>query len=83
MGKGGESIVIPKNLTKITKKLDKLETEELRKWAKAYGIDGDSELPRDKLLIKLVCFLFIYETIYLYILYLCCNLFRVHTQLVF
>jgi hypothetical protein len=49
MGKGGENTV---SQQRQPFKLNSYSTEELRKWAKAYGIDGDKE--RESLLKELV-----------------------------
>jgi hypothetical protein len=48
MGKGGENTVSQQQPFK----LNSYSTEELRKWAKAYGIDDDKE--RESLLKELV-----------------------------
>ena len=54
MGKGGEKSTktdsVPASSKKL--KLEHMATEELRKWAKAYGFKEDEE--REKLLIELV-----------------------------
>jgi hypothetical protein len=50
MGKGGIPLEVSGNHQKF--KLDHLETEELRKWAKKYGEDDNSGRP--ELLQKLV-----------------------------
>ena len=53
MGKGGQSEVkISKKVVVRKTKLDKMPTEELRKWAKAYG--RNSEVDREKLIEDLV-----------------------------
>lgn len=65
MGKGGEkatekivtktNVAPSKSWKKREHKLESLPTEELRKWAKAYGlVDGSSEESRDKLVQLLV-----------------------------
>ena len=58
MGKGGESNVSNKGvldakLALRVQKLDKLETEVLRKWAKAYGVP-EPESDKESLVLKLV-----------------------------
>jgi len=53
MGKGGEQSVSAGNKNKKSLKLDHLETEVLRKWAKAYGLKDDKD--RKVLLEELVC----------------------------
>jgi hypothetical protein len=60
MGKGGQKIVAvaaessatEQKVVVVPMKLDHLETEELKKWAKAYGVDAEAE--RDVLLVSLV-----------------------------
>jgi hypothetical protein len=60
MGKGGqkvaavavESSATEQKVVVVPMKLDHLETEELKKWAKAYGVDTEAE--RDVLLASLV-----------------------------
>lgn len=61
MGKGGQNVAdvvikespIQKDLVKVyPMKLNHLNTEDLKKWAKAYG--QDSEADRDVLLASLV-----------------------------
>ena len=56
MGKGGEQSVSASNKNKKPLKLDHLETEVLRKWAKAYGLKDDKD--RKVLLEELVRYLF-------------------------
>jgi len=52
MGKGGEQSVIKESKGKVSSSpLEKLATEELRKWAKAYGVNDD--LDRSKLIDQL------------------------------
>ena len=52
MGKGGEQVVGAGKKSQQLK-LDSMPTEELRKWAKAYGVDAEKE--RKALLEELVC----------------------------
>lgn len=60
MGKGGqkvaavavESTATEQKVVVVPMKLDHLETAELKKWAKAYGVDAEVE--RDALLVSLV-----------------------------
>lgn len=53
MGKGGEQSVNVKETVPAQKlKLQHMPTEELRKWAKAYGVSEDLE--RERLLLELV-----------------------------
>lgn len=56
MGKGGESSVAvgASNKSFKSNKLDKIPTEELRKWAKAYGLNLKSEEDREVLVKELV-----------------------------
>ena len=58
MGRGGEQAAASRDVAlekqKIAK-LEKLETTELRKWAKAYAVKGDAESDRETLLKALVC----------------------------
>jgi len=57
MGRGGEKAAsrnVALEKQKIAK-LEKLETTELRKWAKAYAVKGDAESDRETLLKALVC----------------------------
>jgi hypothetical protein len=51
MGKGGEKST--KAAVAGTYKLEKMETEELRKWAKAYGVNAKED-DRETLLKELV-----------------------------
>ena len=53
MGKGGEAATTA-NAVKKPYLLEKLSTEELRKWAVAYGVNAKSEADRDFLLRELV-----------------------------
>ena len=50
MAKGANSTATGKSNKKM--KLDKMPTEELKKWALAYGMSGEAE--RDELLEQLV-----------------------------
>ena len=60
MGKGGQKVtVVPADASASQEKvalgpmkLDHLHTEELKKWAKAYGVNAEVE--RDSLLVALV-----------------------------
>jgi hypothetical protein len=53
MGKGGDQSVTKPSSGKSQKlRLEHMQTEELRKWAKAYGINSDKD--RDFLLKELV-----------------------------
>jgi hypothetical protein len=55
MGKGGEQSSKVKEVSACAQhklKLNQLATEELRKWAKSYGLPAD--LDRDSLLVQLV-----------------------------
>jgi hypothetical protein len=57
MGKGGEQPVLDRSSGKKLQaplKLEHMPTEELRKWAKAYGVD--SEKKREELLVLMVSF---------------------------
>lgn len=70
MGKGGEiSQQVKKSVgvsqpsaiaKKITSKLQKLSTEELRKWAKQYGLNVKEDEERDVLIHELVSFSYTY-----------------------
>jgi hypothetical protein len=55
MGKGGEQSNGKGNASTMHFKLEGLATEELRKWAKAYGVADDKE--RKFLLEQLVLYL--------------------------
>lgn len=53
MGKGGEQAISKQSSKKqVALKLEHLQTEELRKWAKAYGVNSDKD--RKVLLEELV-----------------------------
>ena len=57
MGKGGESAVtggavVSRKAADVKRRLDKLQTEELKKWATGYGLN--SELDREGLIASLV-----------------------------
>ena len=54
MGKCDESIVMVSKFIEVSKKLNALQTEELRKWAKSYAIENESDFTRDQLVLKLV-----------------------------
>ena len=64
MGKGGQKVtVVPADASASQEKvalgpmkLDHLHTEELKKWAKAYGVNAEVE--RDSLLVALVSNIF-------------------------
>ena len=64
MGKGGQKVtVVPADASASQEKvalgpmkLDHLHTEELKKWAKAYGVNA--EVGRDSLLVALVSNMF-------------------------
>lgn len=56
MGKGGEQAVSKQSSSrKVPLKLEHMQTEELRKWAKAYGVHGEDRKVLLEELVSLSC----------------------------